>query len=65
MSTQVEQVAPEQVRETVREKYAEAARQVATTSGCGCGPGCCSTERTDPVTSNLYGDDEQAAVPTA
>jgi arsenite methyltransferase len=65
MSTQTEQVAPEQVREHVRTKYAEAARQVAAASGCGCGPGCCSTDRNDPVTSHLYASDELAAVPTA
>ncbi|HEU0115231.1 MAG TPA: arsenite methyltransferase [Thermomicrobiales bacterium] len=65
MNTAVNQNAPEHLRETVREKYAEAARQVAAASGCGCGPGCCGAERNDPVTSNLYADDEQAAVPAA
>jgi SAM-dependent methyltransferase len=61
----MEQIAPEQVRETVRARYADAARQAAASSGCGCGPGCCGTERSDPVTAHLYGDDELAAVPTA
>src|SRR5690242_9364579 len=65
MSANIDQIASEQVRETVRERYADAARQVAATSGCGCGPGCCGTERSDPVTSRLYADDELAAVPTA
>lgn len=50
--------------ETVREKYAEAARRVAdgATASCGCGPSatsaCC-----DPITSNLYGEADAAAVP--
>src|SRR6266576_4343971 len=53
----------EKITETVRERYAEAARRV--TSGqaatCGCGTGsdpCC-----DPITSNLYGDAEAGEVP--
>src|SRR6266576_325752 len=53
----------EKITETVRERYAEAARRV--TSGqaatCGCGTGsdpCC-----DPITSNLYGDAEAGQVP--
>jgi SAM-dependent methyltransferase len=50
--------------ETVREKYADAARRAAAgeAAACGCGPSatsaCC-----DPITANLYGDDEAAAVP--
>ena len=55
----------DQIRETVREKYAESARRVAESSGCGCGPGCCRTESADPVTSNLYAADEIAALPDA
>ena len=45
----------------MREKYAESARRV-TASG-GCGPGCCGSERTDPITSNLYSTDEAAQLP--
>jgi arsenite methyltransferase len=50
--------------DTVREKYADAARRIAAgePGACGCGPSttnaCC-----DPITSNLYADDEAAAVP--
>jgi SAM-dependent methyltransferase len=49
--------------DTVRQRYAEAARRVAsgTAPGCGCGTtqsACC-----DPITSNLYGDAEAAVVP--
>jgi arsenite methyltransferase len=67
MSTDVvaAQTASDHIRETVRERYTEAARQVAASTGCGCGPGCCGTERNDPVTSNLYSDDEQSVVPHA
>jgi len=51
------------ITETVRDKYAEAARRAAggARATCGCGTSenvCC-----DPITSNLYGDAEAAAVP--
>ncbi|PYV12891.1 MAG: arsenite S-adenosylmethyltransferase [Acidobacteria bacterium] len=41
----------ENIKETVREKYAEAAREAASGKSAGCGPAtsCC-----DPITSNLY-----------
>jgi arsenite methyltransferase len=53
----------EKITETVRDRYAEAARRVAAgqTATCGCGTGsdpCC-----DPITSNLYGDAEAGEVP--
>ena len=52
------------ITETVREKYAEAARRV--TSGA---PGtCCGTSASggcDPITSNLYDDHEAGTVPDA
>jgi len=53
----------ENIIETVRERYAEAARRVAAgeAAACGCGTGsdpCC-----DPITSNLYGDAEAGEVP--
>ena len=53
------------VRETVREKYAERAREVAVASDSGCGPSCCRTDTFDPVTSNLYASDEIALLPGA
>ena len=50
------------ITETVRERYAEAARNVAdggaATCGCGETSVCC-----DPITSNLYGDAEAATLP--
>jgi len=53
----------EHITETVRERYAEAARRVAAgqAATCGCGTGsdpCC-----DPITSNLYGAAETGEVP--
>jgi arsenite methyltransferase len=54
------------VREQVREKYAEAA--VNLSSGCGCGcdcesNGCCGEEATTLFGQGLYGADERASVP--
>jgi SAM-dependent methyltransferase len=53
----------DKITDTVRERYAEAARRVASgqAATCGCGTGsdpCC-----DPITSNLYGDTEAGEVP--
>ncbi|HEV3482845.1 MAG TPA: arsenite methyltransferase [Candidatus Acidoferrales bacterium] len=57
----------ENIREIVREKYGEAAKRVAAGQGstcCGTSPSsaaaCC-----DPITSNLYEDNEAAVVPEA
>ena len=47
------------VQDAVREKYGEIARSVGK-SGC-CGPTSCGCG--DPITSNLYSDDETAGVP--
>jgi arsenite methyltransferase len=65
MSTKTIETPHDQIRESVREKYAESARKVAETSGACCGPSCCGTESFDPVTSNLYSADEAASVPQA
>lgn len=52
-----------ELRELVRDKYAERARAVTSTeTGC-CAPGCCSGSANDPVTSNLYSADDAAAIP--
>jgi arsenite methyltransferase len=56
----------ENLTDTVRDKYAEAARRVAAggTASCGCGPSadaapaCC-----DPITGNLYTPDDSVYVP--
>jgi arsenite methyltransferase len=65
MSTNINLAPSDQIRETVREKYAESARRVGESSGSCCGPSCCSTDQADPVTSNLYSKDDIAAVPQA
>ena len=55
------------LKETVREKYAEAARRVGTKEGACCTSTCCGTgtadRSKDPITSNLYGATEIADVP--
>lgn len=52
--------------EAVRDRYASAATRVLTLTeaqGCGCGPGCCgSTASSDPITGDLYSDEEAASV---
>jgi arsenite methyltransferase len=47
-----------EIRDIVKEKYAEAAQQVA--DG---GSTCCGGSDCDPITSNLYGDVEKSWVP--
>jgi SAM-dependent methyltransferase len=49
------------VKEIVRSRYAEAARAVGAPRSC-CGGGA-ARDGANPVTSNLYGDDEKTAVP--
>ena len=54
----------ENVKETVRERYGQAARQVtqgAKTSCCS--TTCCGGSAEDPITSNLYSEAETAALP--
>ena len=57
----------ENIKEVVREKYGEAAKRVSSGQGAACcgtsaasSSGCC-----DPITSNLYGERDAAAVPEA
>ena len=54
----------ENLTETVRERYAEAARRVATggAASCGCGTGS-ATACCDPITSNLYDASQAVEVP--
>jgi SAM-dependent methyltransferase len=49
------------VQQAVQQKYAEIARSVRAGGGSCCGPSCCSPE--DPITGNLYKDDQTAALP--
>src|ERR671916_751269 len=57
-------IAPEELRETVRAKYAAQARRVTESSGSCCEPSCCGgTATADPITGDLYAKDEVAGVP--
>src|SRR6185312_8043701 len=59
------------VTTTVRKKYGEAARRVASGESAGCcGPTCCGADATaplvattDPITSNLYSAEETSCLP--
>ena len=54
------------VREEVRERYAEAATSLASGCGCGCdceSIGCCGDEATTKFGRGLYTADERAALP--
>ena len=55
----------EEIRERVRERYSATARQVASGSagGCSSDSACCSGSGNDPVTANLYSEEEAAQVP--
>lgn len=52
------------LKEIVREKYAEAARRVAAPASC-CGSAASALEGCNPITSNLYADHETGALPDA
>lgn len=57
-------VPADDLRETVRKRYAESALRVVQPSDCGCGPSCCSSDAsTDTFTSNLYSIDETSVLP--
>jgi arsenite methyltransferase len=52
------------LREQVRERYAEAALGVENGAGCGCGDGgCCGDEASSTFGLGLYDADERAGVP--
>src|SRR6516165_159339 len=54
----------ENIKEVVKDKYAQAAVRAATGASSCCGTSPSSTQDgCDPVTSNLYGDSEAAVVP--
>jgi len=57
-------IAPEDLRETVRAKYAAQAQRVTSTSNSCCEPSCCGgTATVDPITGDLYATDDIAGVP--
>ena len=51
--------------DTVRERYAEAARRVTRGAIATCGCGTATSACCDPISSDLYGDGDAAAVPDA
>jgi arsenite methyltransferase len=52
------------LREKVRERYAEAALGAENATGCGCGDGaCCGDETASTFGISLYGADERAGMP--
>jgi arsenite methyltransferase len=54
----------ENLKATVRERYGNAALQVATGAKTGCcGGGSCGTFNDDPITSNLYSEAETSTLP--
>ena len=47
-------IAPDELRETVRAKYAAQAQRVADTASACCEPSCCGgTAAADPITGDL------------
>ena len=52
-----------ELRETVRDKYGEAALRVAAGQGSSCCGGAAFNGSSDPITSGLYADSEAALVP--
>jgi arsenite methyltransferase len=55
-----------ELREQVRERYAEAARAVAEGGGCGCGSGsCCAGEDAGTFGEALYDAEQRGALPEA
>jgi SAM-dependent methyltransferase len=56
-------MADSNIKDVVRERYAEAARRVKTGEhSCGCGTSASSSD-CDPITSNLYAADQLAGLP--
>jgi arsenite methyltransferase len=57
-------IAPDDLRETVRAKYAAQAQRVAGTARTCCEPSCCGgTATADPITGELYSQDEAETIP--
>jgi SAM-dependent methyltransferase len=52
-----------EVKEVVRQRYGEAAKQVQTGRSSCCGTGPALADCCDPITANLYGAEDAAAVP--
>jgi SAM-dependent methyltransferase len=58
-------IAPDALRETVRAKYAAQAQRVADVASACCEPSSCGgAAAADPITGDLYSEDEAATIPT-
>jgi arsenite methyltransferase len=53
----------ESIQEVVKDKYAQAAVRAASGKSSCCGTSPASINGCDPITSNLYGDNETSAIP--
>jgi arsenite methyltransferase len=53
----------ESIKEVVKDKYAQAAVRAASGKSSCCGTSPASINGCDPITSNLYGDNETSAIP--
>jgi len=53
----------ENVKEVVRDKYAQAAVRAASGKSSCCGTSPASIDGCDPITANLYGENEASAIP--
>jgi SAM-dependent methyltransferase len=53
----------ENIKEVVKERYAQAAVRAASGKSSCCGTSPASIDGCDPITSNLYGDNETSAIP--
>jgi arsenite methyltransferase len=64
--TNIELMDTEDIRERVRQRYSATAKQVISGEAgcCGSGSDCCSGSSSDPITANLYSEEEAALVPT-
>lgn len=64
MSETTATIAPGQLRETVRAKYAAQAQRISDSAAACCESSCCGGSATaDPITGNLYSPHEAARVP--
>ena len=50
-----------EIQQAVQKKYGEIAASVKTGGGSCCGPSCCSTD--DPISGNLYRNDQTSGLP--
>src|SRR5262249_11539908 len=59
-------MADQDIKQIVKDKYGKVALKVVAgdESSCCSTSACCGDEAADPITSNLYGDSETAALPT-